>query len=104
MFHRKLGKVNKVYSVTINKKKIKKFIKIALIVLVIVALLNFVYTPTSEAKVGNDLVDACAEIVSTLLDGLMGLLFWPFRLLILLMGKGLEVLLGFFVIIELHKV
>ena len=82
---------------TINKKKIKKFIKIALIVLVIVALLNFVYTPTSEAKVSNDLVDACAEIVSTLLDGLMGLLFWPFRLLILLMGKGLEVLLGFFV-------
>ena len=83
---------------TINKKKtIKKLIKIVLIISVIVAVINFVCPAPSEAKVENSFVEACAKIVGDLLDGLMGLLFWPFRLLILLVGKGMEVVLAFFV-------
>ena len=83
---------------TTNKKKtIKKLIKIVAIILVIVALVNFVCPAKSQAKVSNEFLETCEEIFSTLLDGLLGLLFWPFRLLILLVGKGAEVLLGFFV-------
>lgn len=82
---------------TKRKKTIKKLIKIVAIILVIVALVNFVCPAKSQAKVSNEFLETCEEIFSTLLDGLLGLLFWPFRLLILLVGKGAEVLLGFFV-------
>ena len=82
---------------TQRRKNIKKLIKIVAIVLVIVALINFVCTPVSNAKVESSLLDACTKIVSTILDGLIGLLFWPFKVLILLLGKGMELILGFFV-------
>ena len=83
---------------TINKKKnMKKFIKIALIIVAIIALINFVCPSKSFAGVGDDIKEACEKIVSTLLDGLLGLIFWPFRLLLLIVGKGVEVLLAFFV-------
>ena len=83
---------------TVKKKKtIKKLIKIVLILSVIAAVIHFVCPAPSEAKVANSFVETCAEIVGDLLDGLMGLLFWPFRLLILLVGKGMEVILAFFV-------
>ena len=82
---------------TKKKKNIKKLIKVVAIILVIVALVNFVCPAKSQAKVSNEFLETCEEIFSTLLDGLLGLLFWPFRLLILLVGKGAEVLLGFFV-------
>ena len=82
---------------TKKKKNIKKLIKVVAIILVIVALVNFVCPARSQAKVSNEFLETCEEIFSTLLDGLLGLLFWPFRLLILLVGKGAEVLLGFFV-------
>ncbi len=82
----------------INKKKnIKKLIKIVAIVLVILALVNFVCPSKSDAKVSNDIIDACTKVVSTILDGIIGLLFWPFRLLILLMGKGIELIFSFVV-------
>ena len=68
---------------TQRRKNIKKLIKIVAIVLVIVALINFVCTPVSNAKVESSLLDACTKIVSTILDGLIGLLFWPFKVLIL---------------------
>ena len=83
---------------TINKKKnIKKFIKIALILVAIIALINFVCPSNSFAGVGDEIKEACEKIVSTLLDGVLGLIFWPFRVLLLIVGKGIEVLLGFFV-------
>ena len=83
---------------TVNKKKtIKKLIKIVLIISIIVAVINFVFPAPAEAKVKQSFVATCAEIVGDLLDGLMGLLFWPFRLLILLLGKGMEVILALLV-------
>ncbi len=80
-----------------NKKTIKKIIKIVSIILVIVTLINFVCPLVSEAKVDESLATSAVKIVNNILDGLLGLLTWPFRLLILLMGKGIEAVLAAFV-------